>query len=673
MRRMAMVALVGLAVLAAPALWAGEPAAAAREKGEVVLSWDQFVKITGYDPANKGGQMLTIPWAEVQNLLGVKVEKMGQAATVDLPWTEFKALLEWSIQQKAGKPTAPPPTDYVVASSEYSGSLTDDGATLTLKLKAEVLRQNTWTRIPILPGTVAITKSTLPEGVFLNSTGQAYELLTQKTGALDVTVEFAVAVEKEAGINRVNFQRITPGASVLDLTVARGNVDVKVAGAQSQLVKTAADKTQVAAAIASGVPLTVTWERALPKIEAAPTKLYAETSTLVGVAEGVLICQETVSFNILHTAVRELKLKVPADASVLTVLGQNLQDWRVADQGELTVVFRNEVIGSTQLQISFERVVKDAVEAPVIRAVGVEREKGFIGIFAVTNVEITTGDKVAGARQVDVRQLPADLVAMTKQPILLAFRYVGEQVSIPLMVKRHEEVGVLVTIVDSALFTAMQLNDGRRITKVVYTVRNNRNQFLRLKLPKGADIWSVEVGGNTASPAKDEQGNVLIPLIRSGGGAQEMASFPVDMVYVETPAAGAETPTHGTLRVELPTVDSPAMHIMFNYYLPPEGKYTVGLFGWSGFSGPLRIVKEFTALATGAQQVVIVHDAEKQAQQMDQQVQQRVERQARAAGVEPIRVRLPIQGKLYKLEKLLALPEDALWFEVHYRGWEPAK
>ncbi|MBM4037401.1 MAG: hypothetical protein FJ290_02710 [Planctomycetes bacterium] len=672
MRRMAMVALV--VGLAAPMLWAGEPAKGdpSREKGEVTLSWDQFVKITGYDPANKtGGGVLTIPWAEVQNLLGVKVEKMGQAATVDLPWTEFKALLEWSINQKAGKATAPPPTDFVVTSSEYSGNLTDDGATLTLKLKAEVLRQNAWTRIPVLPGTVAITKSTLPEGVFLNSTGQAYEILTQKTGALDATVEFAVAVEKDAGVNRVNFQRITPGASVLDLVVARGNVDVKVAGAQSQLVKTAADKTQVAAAIASGVPLTVTWERALPKVEAAPTKLYAETSTLVGVAEGVLICQETVSFNILHTAVRELKLKVPTDASVLTVTGANVQDWRVAAQGELTVVFRNEVIGSAQLQISFERVVKDATEAPVIRAVGVEREKGFIGVFAVTNVEIAPGEKVAGARQIDVRQLPADLVAMTRQPILLAFRYVGDQVSIPLTVKRHTEVGVLVTIVDSALYTAMQLNDGRRITKVGYTVRNNRNQFLRLKLPKGADIWSVEVGGNTASPAKDEQQNVLIPLIRSGGGAQEMASFPVDIVYVEAPATA--TPTRGKLRVELPTVDAPSMHIMFNYYLPPEGHYTVGLFGWSGFSGPLRIVKKFTELATGQERVVVVRDAEKQAQQMDQQVQERVERQARAAGVEPIRVQLPLQGKLFKLEKLLALPQDALWFEVHYRGWEPAK
>ncbi|HPD17502.1 MAG TPA: hypothetical protein PLE19_21405 [Planctomycetota bacterium] len=672
MRRMAMVAMAAaVAVLAASALEAGEPAAApSREKGEVTLSWDQFVKITGYDPAGGGGGILTIPWAEVQNLLGVKVEKMGQAATVDLPWTEFKALLEWSIQQRAGKAATPPPTDYVVSSCQFTGDLTDDGATLTLKLKADILRERAWTRIPVLPGTVAITRSTLPAGVFLNSSGQAYEILTDKTGTVDVAVEFSVAVEKDAGINRVTFQRVTPGASILDLVVARENVDVRVAGAQSQLVKTAAGKTQVAAAIASGVPLTVTWERALPKAEAVPPKLYAETNTMVAVAEGVLLCQETVNYNILHTPVRELKLKVPSDTSILTVTGANLQDWRVAAPGELTVVFRGEVIGAQQLTVSFERAVKDSVEAPVIRTVGVEREKGFIGVVAVTNVEITS-DKVEGARPVDVRQLPSELVAMTKQPILLGFRYVGDTFTIPLTVKRHDEVGVLVTIVDSALFTGMQLNDGRRITKVVYSVRNNRNQFLRLKMPEGATIWSAEVSGNTATPARDDKGNVLIPLIRSASGAQELASFPVDIVYVEAPATAA--PKRGSLRVDLPQMDAPTMHVMYNYYLPIEGHYRTWLLGKSTFAGPLREVEKFAALATGPERIVVPHDAQQQAQQMEEQVQARVEQEAKAAGAEPIRVRLPINGKLFQLEKILSLPSDELWFEVTYRGWEPAK
>jgi len=670
MRRALMVAMAGLVALTACGAFAGaaQPEAA-RDKGEVTLSWDQFVAITGYDPAKKGAQLLTIPWAEVQDLLGVKVEKVGQAATVDLPWQEFKALLEWSIQRKAGKPDTPPPTDYVVASTEYAGTLADEGATLTLKLKLEVLRQKGWTRIPVLPGTVAITKATLPQGVHLNSTGQAYEILTEKVGPLEVALEFSVAVEKEAGINRVSFNRVAPGSSILDLAIARENVDVKVTGAQSLVAKSAAGRTQVAAALPSGASMSISWERALPKIEAAPTKLYAETRTLVAVAEGVLLCQETVDFNILHTAVRELKLKVPTGTSVLTVTGSSLQDWRADDKGELTVVFRKDTIGSQSLSITYERTAQDTVEAPIIRATGVEREKGFIGVVAVSNVEIAS-ENAKGARSIDVRQLPADLVAMTNQPILLAFRYVGEELSIPLTIKRHGEVGVLVTIVDSALFTSMQLNDGRRITKVIYTVRNNRNQFLRLKMPQGAETWSVEVSGNTVAPAKDDQGNVLIPLIRSAKGAQELASFPVDMVFVETPAQPA--PGKGTLRVELPTVDAPAMHVMFSYYLPAEGKYTVG-WGRSGFSGPLRIVEEFTSLAAGQGPQVVAVDAQAQAVQMEEQMQTRVDQQARAAGATPIRVRLPINGQLFKLEKILALPQDALWFEVSYRGWEPAE
>ena len=46
---------------------------------------------------------------------------------------------------------------------------------------------------------------------------------------------------------------------------------------------------------------------------------------------------------------------------------------------------------------------------------------------------------------------------------------------------------------------------------------------------------------------------------------------------------------------------------------------------------------------------------------------------ARAAGATPIRVRLPINGKLFRLEKILALPGDKLYFQVVYKGWQVAK
>ena len=94
---------------------------------------------------------------------------------------------------------------------------------------------------------------------------------------------------------------------------------------------------------------------ALPKVAKAPTKLYAETRTLVAVADGLLLGQQAVNYNILHTPVRELSLQVPQGASVLTVTGPNVQDWRVGDDGRLQVLLRGEVIGGYSLRLTYEQ------------------------------------------------------------------------------------------------------------------------------------------------------------------------------------------------------------------------------------------------------------------------------------------------------------------------------
>ena len=646
-------------------------------KGKVILSWDEFVKITNYGKDKKDPQMLTIPWKQVQDLLGVELKGMkGMGNTmVNLPWKDFKALLEWSVRKAKPEPDAPPPpTDYIITSSQYIGTLTADGASFTRKVKLDVLRKKGWKRIPILPTGVAVTKTTLPKEVYLNSAGGVYELLTEKSGAMEIVLEFSVAVHKSSGVNRVSFPSTPLCSSVLDLTIDGEKADVKVAGAQSILVKEADKKTHVAAAIPSGMAIDITWQRALPKVKAAPTKLYAETRTLVAVAEGILVCTETVDFNILHTAVKELKLAVPEGVSVLEVAGRNIHDWRVEKDGRLVIVPRGEVIGPYSLRISYEMPAADVAEVPVLRASGVEREKGFVGVIALANVEIKAG-KVAGATVIDVKRLPSAIAAMTKQPILLGFRYISDKFSIPLTIKKHGEVSVLVTIIDSAMLTIMQLPDGRRMTRAIYTVRNNRNQFLRIRMPAGAEIWSAAVSGKTVTPAVDEKANVLIPLIRSAAGARELASFPVELVYVETPAETA--PASGKMRVALPQLDTPAMHMMVNYYAPKEGRYGKGggLFAApkSGFTGTLHMVEEFTRMAADRGGRIVVRDAAKQARAMQQQFDVKMASEARAVGVTPIRVRLPIDGKLFKLEKILALPGDDLYFNVEYSDWKASK
>ena len=99
----------------------------------------------------------------------------------------------------------------------------------------------------------------------------------------------------------------------------------------------------------------------------------------------------------------------------------------------------------------------------------------------------------------------------------------------------------------------------------------------------------------------------------------------------------------------------------------------VRAFSEGGFTGPMRLVDQFTSLSAGPGAQIVRRDAARQVAQMQEQIDQQVAAQDRAAGATPIRVRLPLNGRLFRLEKILALPNDRLWFELQYSGWEAAE
>jgi len=656
----AVVVTVSLASLSFAAQPVRAPAPDALGEGSrVVLDWKLFREITKHE--RPGEAKVTLPWKEVQDLLGIEVENV-QEAELTLDWRQFTALLKWSMEQKKPKePTAP--TDYVIASSNYVGTLGDDAATFVLNIEIDVLKKDEWKRIPVLPATVALSKVTLPEGCFLNVSGGKYELLTTSSGRLAATIEFAVEVTERAGAYGLRFATVPSGTSVLKLTVQQEKVTVNVAGAQAVLpLESKPGETTVGVSLPSGAPVQASWERALEDVAKLPPKLYAETQTLVAVGEGILTCRERVDLSVLHAGIRSVTLSVPAGVSVLDVSGSAVHDWRAAD-GKLDVRFAHEVTGTQRLSLTYEQAAATAdagIEAPVIRVPDAIREKGYIGVVALANVEISA-PKHPGATSIDARELPVEILRMTSQPVLLAFRYVGKTLSIPLAIKKHEDVPVLVTLSDSAVLTIMQTMDGRRITKAIYNVRNNRNQFLRLKLPAGADVWSASVAGKSIRPALDEGGKVLIPLVRSGSGRVVLSSFPVELVYVEKQD---EVKEKGSMKIDLPRASDPVTHLMVQLYLPDEGKYRK-----RDFKGPLRVVDKFSSIASAPRPPEQQVEAAQQAKALQAQFTRQMEKEAVAAGVTPIRVQLPVRGKLFRLEKILALDEE-LWVDFKYSKWK---
>lgn len=637
----------------------------AGSKGQVMLEWDAFQKIMAQAKA-EGEPKITLPWPEVQNLLGVEVKGL-QGPEIAVTWQQFKALLEWSVARQKPE-TRRAPSDYVIASADYSGVLRNEGAVFDLEMKISILRENQWTQIAILPATVALQSAELPEKCYLQVDGGKYKLITAAAGDITVKFRFAAAVTERAGAWELGFSTEPSGTSTLKLTVPGEKAEVTVAGAQAVLpIKLTAAETMVGASLPSGAPVKVSWERALEKVTQAPTRLYAVTHTLAAVGEAGITCREKIELSILHTGIRAANFIVPAGVSVLEVTGPAVHDWRVTN-GKMEVRFNREVLGAMWLNLAYERTVSAAEAAmpvPVVRADEAIREKGHIAIVALANVEITAPKRI-GATVLDVRELPVEILSMTSQPILLAFRYVGQEPQIQLAVKKHADVKVLLTIIDSAVVTSMQTIDGRRITKVIYNMRNNRSQFLRVSLPEGADVWTVTVAGKSTRPAMDEQGRVLVPLVRSTGASSEAASFPVEIIYVETQDIIGPK---GSMRVDLPAAGVPVTHFMVQLYLPTEGDYSKWLLGDPHFEGPLHQLEHFSQVQSAPRMAKQNLAPEVQAQQLQVEFNRRIASDAAAAGVTPIQVNLPIRGRRFLFEKILVLGEP-LYVDFKFSGWE---
>jgi hypothetical protein len=564
---------------------------------------------------------------------------------VKLPWNDFQTLYQKGLAPEKVPEKAP--RDYTLDRASYTGKAfgKDEDAYGTFKanFRGVVHKSEGWTLVPLL-STNAALKSAKIDGkdaaIFLN--GGFYTLITNKAGAFTVDLEFTVQVFNADGETGFSLPMAQSGATEVSFSVEDDNtLDFAVAGARGKAVNTVGKVHTVTAAVPSLSALAVAWQRELPDQEAQKaTRIYAETNVLIGVSEGIMQGVARVAYTILHKGVDVLKVQMPTDVTVLDVQGPGIRDWKQAADGTITVQLNYEALGSYTLAVEYERALAGATGLPMPKVLDVAREKSWIGVDARSSLELVAG-QATNAVPVDVRELPASLVGQTNFPVLLAWKARGGDVKIPLEVKSHPDVDMLVTLVDSAVADTLVTEDGRRMTRVRYGVRNNRRQFLRLSLPTGAEVWSASVAGRGVKVAAGDSG-VLIPLVRSDGG------FLVELIYVENGAPLTEG--RGELKVELPKADAPTSQLQWSIYFPEGAKIDK-----KGHEGTVRQVPYFTGSV-----------------QLPAEQRQAVNQNADGSqGVEPVRVELPLAGQVRTYEKMLVL-EEPLWVSFGY-AYKPKK
>lgn len=571
-------------------------------------------------------------------------------------------------------------SSYAIYKTDYQAEIEDDVVTVKGEVVFEVFKKG-GVRIPLIRSDVGLIDVSINKGAsYVTALGGKYYLIIDKPGRYNLEMEFLIKAmrERENGPGNFNFEVIPAPISQFEFAMPETGVEIFVEPAIKVELRKQPQKTIAWAIMPNTNTITVRWTKELPKETITPVKLepkaYVDVATYAAVGDGFIRAQTNLNYSILQSEIPVLRIALPDDVSILEVQGKDLRDWKVAAKEGmqyLDVYLNFGVKGSYVLTLSYEKKIGEGsvvAQIPWIKAQGVEREKGFLGVAAATNVELAV-NKIEQASAIDVKELPPSIWRNTANPILLAFKYLSAPFNIAIDVTRHEELSVLVAAIDSVDYLTLQTDEGKSLTKAVYQVRNNVKQFIHFILPQNATLWSAFVAGKPVKPAKDRNGNILIPLEKSQQSDQGITQFPVEIVYLDKIS---KTGLFGNLKLHLPQADIPISSLSWSVYLPQEYLYF-------NFGGDVKELKEdvpmlgpFIRSVQGRMSGRYAWRKEKEDAQRFAQIAPQAGgfyqelQSAQMKGVLPIKIDIPEQGKLYRFSKLLVTEKESPWLSVSF-------
>src|SRR5262249_8408203 len=301
---------------------------------------------------------------------------------------------------------------------------------------------------------------------------------------------------------------------------------------------------------------------------AAPidARILADVKSLVTIGEADLRMVSLVDLTVVQGEPRAFELRLPPAFEVSSVNGATLDTSEVRDR-VVTLTVRDASVRRHQFLVSLEQPHAPGsfnLDTGFPAVAGVQREAREAAIEGGGTIDVAaSGDD--GLRRMDVRETNPSLRSLARQPLLAAFRYQrrpGDARVLTLDVKRFADAPVLAAAAERASTTTLVTPEGRTLTEVVLSIRNRAQPFMKVTLPPGATMLSVEVAGEGAKPVLGSDGT-RVPLLRSG--FRPDGAYQVSFVYLN---AGDAFGKRGATELALPRFDVPVGLLEWELFLP---------------------------------------------------------------------------------------------------------
>ncbi len=169
--------------------------------------------------------------------------------------------------------------------------------------------------------------------------------------------------------------------------------------------------------------VSLAWRSRPTIIEDLEPLAFAETTTIYAVGEGVLRAHSKVVYRIVQGKYEAFEIGIPEGLNILKVEGADLKDWRIVE-GKLRVELHEGEDESYELYVEGEKLLGALpveVELRGLEVLGVERERGHVGVSAVEEVKVE-GIEIEGLSQVNIEELPKVVDGAIWQGLVTAYK-----------------------------------------------------------------------------------------------------------------------------------------------------------------------------------------------------------------------------------------------------------
>jgi hypothetical protein len=499
---------------------------------------------------------------------------------VTLTLAEYNRLVE--LASKTTKQHEAPPLPYAIKRADLKLSVTNDNVLGTVQMDGEVFSRSA-TKVPLTSGLTILNARQEGKSLPLEQEGATATAILPGAAEFSVTLDTGLPLQIEAGRASFNFPVPAAGSVRLSLAIPGDHSIVRISPGLITSRTTEKGQTMVEATLVPGQPATIWWITGVVQVPVVKheVRFLSDVKTLVTVNDEELRIAALADLTVVQGDPTQFIVEFPAGYEITGASGATVESSEVED-GKLVLHLNSSTPRNHEVLISMERPLNGAkADAPFLTFKDTQRETGEVLVEGAGAMELTAAEG-GGLKRMDLKEVNPYLRSLARFPLQAAFRYHRQPAEIPTLAlewTRFPDSNVLAAVAERAVVTTLVTVEGRTLTEIKLTVKNQAQPFLKVGLPQGATIVSADVAGEKVKPVQGPDGN-RVPLLRAG--FRPAGPYEVSFVFMDSRAPFAKK---GGSELVLPSMDVPISLLEWELFLPEQ--YKVKDFGGDAIAANL--------------------------------------------------------------------------------------